>query len=443
MTRTSSIIRPLMTALTGVLVAFWLGAIGLGIFVMRTEFDEIFDNALEETTERLLAIVEEGQLPSVRGGEQPERAPPTPSKHEYLVYQVRAADGAVVFHSKDAPVAPFDVPLTVGFHDTEKYRFYTAMSSDGALFLQTADRLSQRREAVRESAVTMLIPLAILLPISVLLMMWIARRAVDPINKLRIAISEKDGGHLSPLETETIPRELRPIAQSVNLLLQRVRATIDAEREFATNSAHELRTPVAGALAQTQRLLAELPDEALKARARNIETALTKLGRTSEKLLQLARADTGFGQTAKLIDLRKVLDLIIRDYRRNPVTGKRLIYSASADPLMRAVDVDAFGIVVSNLIENAILHGSPGGAIGVSIDDDGTISIANDGPVLSAAELNGLKVRFRRGTTAAKGAGLGLAIADTIVGQMGGVLELRSPASGRTDGFEAQIVLSR
>jgi two-component system OmpR family sensor kinase len=289
----------------------------------------------------------------------------------------------------------------------------------------------------------MLIPLAILLPVSVLLMMWIARRAVDPINKLRTAISEKDGGNLSPVETETIPRELRPIAQSVNLLLQRVKATIDAEREFATNSAHELRTPVAGALAQTQRLLAELRDEASKARARNIETALTKLGRTSEKLLQLARADAGLGQTATVADLGKVLSLIVRDYQRNPATGKRLIYSASADPLMRAVDVDAFGIVASNLIENAILHGSPGGTIGVSVDDDGSISIANDGPVLSAAELESLKVRFRRGATVAKGAGLGLAIADTIVRQMGGLLELRSPASGRMDGFEARIVLRR
>jgi two-component system OmpR family sensor kinase len=229
----------------------------------------------------------------------------------------------------------------------------------------------------------------------------------------------------------------------VNLLLQRVKATIDAEREFATNSAHELRTPIAGALAQTQRLLAELRDEASKARARNIETALTKLGRTSEKLLQLARADAGLGQTATVTDLRKVLDLIIRDYRRNPATGKRLTYSASADPLMRAVDVDALGIVASNLIENAILHGSTGGTIGVSVDDDGSISIANDGPVLSAAELESLKARFRRGATVAKGAGLGLAIADAIVRQMGGVLELRSPASGRPDGFEARIVLPR
>lgn len=441
MTRQRSITRPLISALSGVLVLFWLGAIGLGIHVMRQEFDEIFDNALEETTERLLAIVEEGRLRSTHDGEEPQRAPPTPSKKEYLVYQVRGADGTVLFHSKDAPVKPFEVPLAVGFHDSEEYRFYTAASSDGALFLQTADRFSHRREAVRESAVTMLIPLAILLPLSVLLMVWIARRAVDPINKLRVAISEKDGGNLSPLETKSTPRELEPIAHSVNLLLQRVRATIDAEREFATNSAHELRTPVAGALAQTQRLLAELPDDALKSRARNIEMALTKLGRTSEKLLQLARADAGLGQTAVVTDLRKVLDLVVRDYQRNAATAQRLVYAPPSRPLLRAVDVDAFGIVASNLIENAVVHGSPEGTIEISVLDNGSVSIANDGPLISAADLAGLKTRFRRGATVAKGSGLGLAIADTIVRQMGGVLELRSPATNRTDGFEALIVL--
>jgi two-component system OmpR family sensor kinase len=333
------------------------------------------------------------------------------------------------------------VPLTAGFHDSEKYRFYTAASANGAIFLQVADQFSNRREAVRESAVTMLIPLAILLPLSLLLMAWITRRAVDPINKLREAISEKDGGNLSPVETETTPRELKPIAQSVNLLLQRVRATIDAEREFATHSAHELRTPLAGALAQTQRLLAELPDDALKARARNIERALVKLGHTSEKLLQLARAEAGLGQAAVMTDLRYVLDLVIGDYKRNLGATQRLVYASSTKPLMRMVDVDALGIVVGNLIENAVVHGEPGGRIVISIDDKGIIGIASDGPALSATDLKGLKLRFRRGTTSAKGSGLGLAIADTMVRQMGGVLELLSPASGRVDGFEARILL--
>jgi len=441
MTKNRSIIWPLMTALSGVMVAFWLGAIGLGIHVMRSEFDEVFDNALEETAERLLAIVEEGRIPDIQDGDQQERAPATPPAREYLVYHVRAADGHILFHSKDAPAEPFDVPLTVGFHDSEKYRFYTAASKNGAIFLQAADKFSNRREAVRESAVTMLIPLAVLLPLSLLLMAWMTGRAVDPINKLREAISEKNGGNLSPVETETTPRELKPIAQSVNLLLQRVRAAIDAEREFATHSAHELRTPVAGALAQTQRLLAELPDGALKARARNIERALAKLGHTSEKLLQLARAEAGLGQTAVMTDIRHVLDLIIGDYWRNSATTQRLVYASSTKPLMRTVDVDALGIVVSNLIENAVVHGEPGGRIRISVDDEGIIGIANDGPALSPTDLKGLKLRFRRGATSAKGSGLGLAIADTIVLQMGGVLELQSPASGRADGFEARILL--
>lgn len=66
----------------------------------------------------------------------------------------------------------------------------------------------------------------------------------------------------------------------------------------------------------------------------------------------------------------------------------------------------------------------------------------NGGHVVAAEELAGLKRRFRRGETSAAGSGLGLAIADKIVTQMGGRLDLLSPAPGQPDGFEARIVLT-
>jgi two-component system OmpR family sensor kinase len=69
------------------------------------------------------------------------------------------------------------------------------------------------------------------------------------------------------------------------------------------------------------------------------------------------------------------------------------------------------------------------------------VRIVNEGDIVSSEDLAGLKRRFRRGKTSASGSGLGLAIADRIIVQMGGRLELISPASGRTDGFEARIVL--
>ena len=64
--------------------------------------------------------------------------------------------------------------------------------------------------------------------------------------------------NLAPLDISDQPSELRPIAEAVARLVERLRAALDAERAFAANSAHELRTPIAGALARTQRMIAEL-----------------------------------------------------------------------------------------------------------------------------------------------------------------------------------------
>ena len=66
-----------------------------------------------------------------------------------------------------------------------------------------------------------------------------------------------------------------------------------------------------------------------------------------------------------------------------------------------------------------------------------------DGLHVSATDLDGLKGRFRRGTTDATGAGLGLAIVETIMRQSNGRLDLTSPIPGRSDGFEARLVFSR
>ena len=443
MKREISITRPLMLALTGALIVFWLLAIGLGIQVMRHELDEVFDSALQETTERLLAlIVDDAQFRDRVDTEQLSQVK-TPGRHEYLTYQVRDPAGTVIFRSTDAQQQPFDAPLNTGFADTARHRIYTGASADGTLFLQVADRFSNRREAVRESAVTMLIPLVVLIPVSVFAIWLIVGRTLRPIDALRTAISTKDGGNMAPVESDMLPKELKPIARSVNLLLDRLRKAFDAEREFTANSAHELRTPIAGALAQTQRLIEELPDGHLKTRATNIELSLANLGRLAEKLMQLARADSGFGATTTSVNISQILDLIVLDFERDTRTGPRLRYNrGTGAPIMRRADIDAFGIVMRNLVENAVMHGDRDAPITISMATDGAITVTNDAEVVPATDLITLKTRFQRGKTDASGSGLGLSIADRIVTQMGGQLVLSSPPAGQRSGFEAKVILA-
>jgi two-component system OmpR family sensor kinase len=442
MKREPSITRPLITALTTVMVVFWLVAIGLSIRIMQHEFDEIFDSAQQETTERLLALIlddmDQRSITDPHGIAMLNTA----ANREYLTYQVRDASGKIVLRSNDAASEPFAAPLETGFHDTDTARIYTEKTSDSTLFLQVADRFKNRREAVRESAVTLLIPLIALIPASIFAIWFIVGRALKPLDTLRQDIGTKDGGNLAAVESAGLPKELKPIARSVNLLLGRLRSALEAEREFTANSAHELRTPIAGALAQTQRLAEELPPGPTRTRAHQVETSLVNLGRLAEKLLQLARAEAGIGGSATPTDLRQVLEMVVTDYERDSRSLGRLRYTAAADAtLVRNADMDAFGIITRNLIENALVHGDPELPIDVSLEANGIVRIVNGGPLVAETDMSGLKKRFRRGKTSASGSGLGLAIADRIVAQMGGTLELLSPASGQTSGFEARITL--
>jgi two-component system OmpR family sensor kinase len=224
----------------------------------------------------------------------------------------------------------------------------------------------------------------------------------------------------------------------MNGLLSRLDSAFEAERSFAANAAHELRTPLAGAIAQAQRLQAETRDADARARAGDIEATLKRLTRLSERLLQLARAEGGRLQRDVAADLRPVVRLIVDDLARMAAPGRiRLAVPDSA--VMSILDPDAVAILLRNLVENALRHGRPDSPVEVSLQADGTLVVANDGPVLSADELGRLTRRFERARSDGTGSGLGLAIVRSIAERTGCGFELRSPRSSGASGFEARF----
>lgn len=442
MSKSISMTRQLMRGLIGVAVLFWLAAAGLAAFVMHHEYQEVFDSALQETAQRLVPLVVD-DLYQRGASSVPRRMDEVVKAHnEHLIYQARDAHGQVLLHSHDAPQMPFDVPLAPGFYQTATHRIYTEAALSGTLFLQVADPLEHRWEAMRESALSLLVPVLPLAPLSLGVIWLVVRRSLKPINAFRHEIGARDSANLTPIEIEKLPIELATIASSVNHLLVRLRRAIEADREFAANAAHELRTPVAGALAQIQRLYLELPNGNARTRAQEIEESLARLGRLTEKLLQLARAEAGIGTSEEPADLAAVIRLVAADFERSPEFSGRIVLDMDPSAtLVRKVDIDAFGIVLRNLIENALIHGASDGTVMISLRNQETISVSNAGATVSPEHLEKLTTRFQRASARAAGTGLGLSIALTLARQMGGSLRFRSPASNRTDGFEALLTL--
>ncbi len=437
-----SLAGQLMLWITVTITLLWLVAVGFGAFVMDDEFGEIFDSALQETAERLVPLVADDLL---RRSDltTPRRveAMRAPSEEQYLTYQVRDQTGRVLLHSHTAVSEPFDAPLEVGFWQSATGRIYTASTEDGEIFVQVKDSAAERREATVEGSLALLLPVLLIVPVTIAAVWFIVRRVLAPVEILRAAIGEKDGGNLAAIEAAGLPQELRPILRSVNLLLARLRAVLAAEREFTSNSAHELRTPIAGALAQTQLLVGELRDAPVRARAQQIEGALQKLTRLTEKLLQLARAEAGIGVTETTFDVADVVSVVVTDFQRASDDANRIrLRNALSGPSLREGTADAFAIVLRNLIENALLHGRPAEPVDIVLTEAGNVRIRNGAPRMSETDLAAVRKRFSRGKTTAPGSGLGLSIADRLLAQMGASLVLTSPIPGEADGFQADVV---
>ncbi|RFC67601.1 MULTISPECIES: sensor histidine kinase [Mesorhizobium] len=438
MTTGFSMTRRLIVRLTAAIALFWIGAVGISAYVMREEFNEVFDSSLQEASQRLMPLLIENLVKDDTLDEPRRISSAGDDSEEYLTYQLRNRDGKVLLHSHDAEPEPFPAPLQPGFFDTPTHRIFTESAVTNTLFLQVADPLSHRREAMRETAGALFLPLLALIPLSIVLIWLVTRLALAPIGALRMEISARDGGNLEPLPATGLPSELLPISVSVDRLLGRVRTALEGERAFASNSAHELRTPLAGALAQTQRLVQELPKGPARVRALGIERSLSSLGHLAEKLLQLSRADSGIGLSQQATDLLPVIRLIVHDFARQPDFAGRLeLQTGDLAEFSAQVDVDAFGITMRNLIENALLHGSKDQPIKITVSPEGAVSVVNAGPIVPQDELIDLTGRFKRGSTDALGSGLGLAIASSLVDHMGGKLTLNSPAHGLRDGFQA------
>ncbi len=439
-----SMTRRLILSLTLVVSVFWLLAVGLGLVVMEEEFAEIFDGTLQDTAERLVPLVVDDLQHRGLPGAAPQQLQTGSSSGdpEYLIYQVRDMSGRVLIRSHDAPEAPFETPLKGGFWKNDTYQFYSADSDDGTIVVQVADAFENRQEALREGAIALFLPLILLVPVSGAAIWLVVRRAGRPVDRLRREIETKDGGNMEPVPTDLLPRELQPIGFSVNRLLARLRTALESEREFTSNSAHELRTPIAGALAQTQMLISELRESDTRHRARQIEASLVRLSHLSEKLLQLSRAEAGIGVTDHHSDLGSVLDMVVTDFQRSmPDPGRLLLIRTPDAHLNGPFSVDAFAIVMRNLIENALIHGSPEVPVEVRVEEDRAVRVVNGAPAMTTEHLASIRKRFSRGNTAASGSGLGLSIVDRLLGQMGGRLVLLSPAVGRDDGFEARVEL--
>ncbi|ABC34786.1 sensor histidine kinase [Burkholderia thailandensis] len=433
----------LAAALVAGFVVFSLATGTAAFYVLRAEVERMSDSALQETAQRLLPlavmdIVGRDSDGDDGDGDGGARIAEVRAHDELLTYVVRDETGKLLLRSHDADASIFPKNLKAGFASTATHRVYAETVLQGTVTLLIAEPLATRRRAEVRAAFAVVRPLALFLPAGLFGIWLIVRSGLTPIRRFCDAIAARGRNDLTPLDKSGLPTEIAPVADAVTELMARLDRALAAERSFTANSAHELRTPIAAALAQTQRLIAEAPSDPLRERAQRVEGALHTLSRVSEQLMQLAKAEDGRVLADTPQDLRPVLALVVDDFRR-VARDRAIALDLPGAAVTSRIDPDAFAIVVRNLVENALKHGATTEPVQVVLSAAGALSVTNRGPVLAAAELERLTKPFERGATAAKGSGLGLAIVDAIAKGAGASFALRSPAPGAADGVQAVV----
>ncbi|RGE46950.1 HAMP domain-containing protein [Comamonas testosteroni] len=156
----------------------------------------------------------------------------------------QADDSQVLARTAGAP--SFQAPLPLGFSTVTKggRPWRTYVLEEHGVRIATADRIDVREGLVHGFAYTTVFPFVLALLASMVLMWWGVTRGLRPLESLRQELSQRPPGDDSPVAQGRQVRELAPLVQTINHLLQRVHSAIERERRWSDDAAHELRTPL-------------------------------------------------------------------------------------------------------------------------------------------------------------------------------------------------------
>ena len=261
---------------------------------------------------------------------------------------------------------------------------------------------------------------------------WLARRALDPIDRITRTAADIGERDLSRRIDVAMPDdELGRLALTFNAMLERIEGAFERQRRFTSDAAHELRTPLA--LMRSQIDLALARDAARNDDHDTLEALgadVDRMTRLTSALLTLARGDAyGLEIERESVDLPDTLDLIAEQYA--PLAGERGIeISVAAEPVTLRADGDRIIQVLVNLTDNALRHAPDGSTIELGCQQDGQdvrFWVADQGPGIPPEHLSRIFDRFYRIDTGRArdegGAGLGLAISKMIVEAHDGTIE--------------------
>ncbi len=421
-----SIRRTLLLWLSVGLSAGVLMAAALLYFQARNEADQLFDYQMKQ----LAASLPDRAFAPLA----PERAERL-AREEDIVIQIWDNTGLRIYRSHQHTDLPQRAEL--GFSDVtvegNRWRIYSTQL--GNTVVQIAQPLGARREVAAQMAMKTVALLLLLLPFLGMIIWVTVGRGLAPLRRVASDLGVRDVGSLRPIEEAGLPQEICPLTSALNDLLARLEHSMDAQRAFVADAAHELRTPLGALKLQIQ--LAERASDATERQAAfaDLKRGLERAIHLVQQLLTLARQEPGVSERVRQpVDLVLLAHSVIADFALSADTRRIDLGIGSETPATVQGDADALRIMLNNLVDNALHYTPEGGRIDLAVEADAdafSIVVQDSGPGIAEAELTRVFDRFyQAGDTPAKGSGLGLAIVRQIAVAHGAQATLSNTGHG-------------
>ncbi|MGK2233144.1 MAG: two-component system sensor histidine kinase QseC [Colwellia sp.] len=425
-----SIQRYLLVVILSVVTLASFAAALQGYKASRHSLSSIFD---EEMKSFALALM---NSPIKRGGQNTT----LPSTFAYQIF----TDDILLLKSNNAPQQIITTQRE-GFIDSsflsKRWRVFVLVENDTKVIV--AQLVDQRVESIEHVLLEAILPIVYVIPIIGLLVFFAINRSLKPLNFLSKQLKQKNVNDLTPVEVKDNSAELKPIEQTLNLLLERLERSFEREKRLSADAAHELRTPISVLKITAHNISIAFEDNNITHQhIHELNNNTARMAHVIEQIITLNRTTPeNFEQSKSTIDLRSVLQQVISDnYEKVELAHQSISLKSHAIPFYG--DSFSLEILFDNLIKNAIKYSGENTQISISTlqgDDTVEVIVEDSGIGISQDNLDKVFQRFYRVKQHVEtGSGLGLSIVKHIVELHGGVIALSKSTLG---GLKVSITL--
>lgn len=426
--------------LTLILISFvsgWLIISAFALWRATERATALFDAQLSQLADLLAVITvhesEETDLHRLEADLRQSGVPYTP------LFQVWSAGGRLLLRGPQAPHVPLSANIGRGYSDETlgKYRLrvYTRHTDDGRHLIQVAQEVAGRQTQLRAFVWSSLTPLLLALPMTGLL--WFAiERALTPLNRLAVEIGARSTDNLDPIDHTRVPAEVTELVKAINSLFLRLRSSLERYSRFTADAAHELRTPLAGSMAQIQAALDAHDVREQTDSLRQALNGLSQLHRLMEQLLIIAKLEPDAAEmTFAEVDLNSLAIEVASEYAPGALKKGIDLELVAAQPVMLHAVRDLIAVALRNLLDNAIRATPRGGKIVLRLlplKNSVLLQVEDTGSGIPDPDKTWVFGRFHRlPGTSGEGSGLGLSIVRIAVTLHRGTISLQDRDQGQ------------